>query len=118
MSNRKSIRTIIIAFILLILPYIAIKAGARVGPLGEHTSPALAQAPVVETVQDPETNISCDAASPCPAGMECWTLVGSGQEGPSCVAPTPQTWYCPGGTKPLVTKSDPPAIQCEVPTGN
>jgi hypothetical protein len=105
--------TLLAMLILLIIPYLAIEAGSQTIAGNLAQTNLSSSSSVSETVEAPESNIGCDADTPCPEGMACWTLVGSGQEGPSCVAPNPQAWYCTGGTKPVVTKSDPPAISCQ-----
>ena len=109
MSNR----LLIVVTTLLTLSLLAIcdLSIASAGNRRDRTTTS--SSPVTEDPESTISNISCDAVTPCPEGMECWTLMGSGTEGPMCVTPNPAKWYCKDGTKPVVSESEPPMLSCQ-----
>ena len=109
MSNR----TLIVVAILFTLSFLAICDSTVAGAGSKRKTAAESRSPVIENVEQTVSNISCGAATPCPEGMECWTLADSSYEGPRCVTPNPAAWYCKDGTKPVVSKSDPPMLTCQ-----
>jgi hypothetical protein len=61
-------------------------------------------------IDEPEL---CDADTPCSEGLECWVLPDDEVAGAQCVEPSPNEWYCPEGTEPIVGSSYPPVLSCQ-----
>lgn len=62
-----------------------------------------------EEPEFPDESIFCDAATPCPADLECWSIEGGE---PQCTDPDPALWYCQPG-EAIVLESDPPQLRCQ-----